>query len=410
MSLNEEQASALRYVLDGKNIFLTGSAGVGKSYALCRIIDTLKANKTCLPVLAPTGVAACNISGTTIHSYFSIPLHLIEPTPNKAWTKFNILIIDEVSLITPSLFIYMDKQARISRVNNQPFGGVQLILCGDFFQLPCITKKSNYTGTTYIFETRVWQQLNLRVVNLVQVYRQSDLKFIRILQKIRVGCVDYDVCKYMQALQEKKSQTVHTILSCHKKRVADTNSRHLRMLPGRSHFYKLHMRPLRNRKSLPPVAKRTILNMMVVPELLELKKNTRVMIPFNIDIKQKLVNGTMGIVKDFTPTGFPIVTFSHCTMIVRPIRWKTTWKLQDILVLCIPLIVAHSMTIHKSQGSSIDHLCVDLQGIFTYGQAYVALSRATTPDELCVQNWKPGVVKTCPKVKSFYETIKNTQA
>ena len=174
------------------------------------------------------------------------------------------------------------------------------------------------------------------------------------------------------------------------------NTHYLRQLDHRTlHSYKVCFG-----SSTKRTTKAAILKSLPIPEILHLKLYTQVMVPFNVDVDQKLANGTKGVVIGFhRPSKFPIVKFQHVTRVIRPVKWYVRPK---VYICCIPLIVAYSTTIHKSQGASIDYLHVNLRGAFAQHQVYVALSRATKSTHLSIEGWDPTAVRVSEKVKQFY--------
>ena len=227
--MDEKQKYCLQRALDGKNIFITGSAGTGKSFVLLQIIKQLRDLYHHVPVVAHTGIAASLVSGSTIYSYFRIsPGQLsqkVTPKVNVRWTKLQCLVMEEVSMIEPALFIFLDRQARLSRNSEEPFGGVQLILCGDFLQLPPIISIPTECKSEFIFETDVWSALQLETVVLTTIYRQQkDLPFINFLHHIRLGNITEEVDTFARSLERPRpryrhSDTIqHTQLCCFKKK------------------------------------------------------------------------------------------------------------------------------------------------------------------------------------------------
>jgi ATP-dependent DNA helicase PIF1 len=414
--MSNDQKSILQYADDGDNVFMTGAAGVGKTYVLRKVIQSMKTKHSKVAVVAPTGVAATHIDGNTIHSYFSVRINfdIKKPKKNLSWMGLKCLIIDEISLITPELFAYMEAQARHTLGTDELFGGVQLFLCGDFFQLPCIHKKQKGpTEPKYIFETKLWDELNLRSVVLTQCYRQDDIKFINFLNKIRVGQIDDSVNEYAFALQRKRipetnmNNTSVTVLSCYRKNVQQSNANHLRSLASPSYKYKLHMvNKFQKNKTLPAYVKGKILSTLPVPEVVELKLGAQVMVCFNVSIPDKIVNGTRGVIVDFAgPYHWPHIKCDTFTFILRP--YTHTVHISNIFVevRCIPLVIAHSLTVHKAQGCSLPQVQVNLSNSFTSGQVYVALSRATNPEHLYITGWNSKKVKVCPRVQAFYSQL-----
>ncbi|XP_040348906.1 ATP-dependent DNA helicase PIF1 isoform X5 [Herpailurus yagouaroundi] len=262
--LSEEQAAVLRVVLKGQSIFFTGSAGTGKSYLLKRILGLLPPTGTV--ATASTGVAACHIGGTTLHTFAGIgsgqaPLAQCvalaqRPAVRQGWLNCQRLVIDEISMVEADLFDKLEAVARAIRQQNKPFGGIQLIICGDFLQLPPVTKGSQ--PPKFCFQAKSWRRCVPVTLELTEVWRQADQTFISLLQAVRLGrcrngfkevkylaqshsqCSD-EVTHQLQATASHKvgrDGIVATRLCTHQDDVALTNERRLQELPGEVHSFK----------------------------------------------------------------------------------------------------------------------------------------------------------------------------
>ncbi|KAI0238630.1 ATP-dependent DNA helicase PIF1 [Lamellibrachia satsuma] len=421
-SLNVDQRKVFRAVLSGQNIFFTGSAGTGKSFLLKKIIGSLPPEHTC--ATASTGVAACHIGGITLHAFAGIgsgkaPLDQCQqlaarPVVTRNWKKCKHLIIDEVSMVDGDFFDKMEAIARYKfagicrelewavRKTDEPFGGIQLILCGDFFQLPPVTASGD--KRKFAFQSRAWRHcINLNM-ELKDVKRQSDKRFIDILQNIRVGRCPEPVYECLMATSRHsidKDGIVATRLCTHKEDVDQINSLHLRRLVGESHIFDAI-------DSDPGMSDRISVLCPVKPHL-DLKEGAQVMLAKNLGVHRGLVNGARGVVVGFEPgtKGLPKVRFlCGITMTVRPERWA--FKTSGSIYLTrtqLPLKLAWAISIHKSQGMSLDCVEISLARVFECGQAYVALSRARNLEGLRIVDFNKSCVRANPDVIKFYRQM-----
>ncbi|CAD7672764.1 unnamed protein product [Nyctereutes procyonoides] len=368
--LSEEQAAVLRVVLKGQSVFFTGSAGTGKSYLLKRILGSLPPTGTV--ATASTGVAACHIGGTTLHAFAGIgsgQAPLVQcvalaqrPAVKQGWLNCQRLVIDEISMVEADLFDKLEAVARTVRQQNKPFGGIQLIICGDFLQLPPVTKGS-------------------------QPPKCSD-----------------EVTRQLQTTASHKVERdgiVATRLCTHQDDVALTNERRLQELPGEVHSFKA--------MDSDPKQARTLDAQCPVSQILQLKLGAQVMLVKNLAVSQGLVNGARGVVVGFEMEGrgLPQVRFlCGVTKVIHADRWTVQATGGQLLSRRqLPLQLAWAISIHKSQGMSLDCVEISLGRVFASGQAYVALSRARSLEGLRVLDFDPMVVRCDRRVLSFYATL-----
>ncbi|KAK2177701.1 hypothetical protein NP493_583g01066 [Ridgeia piscesae] len=410
-SLNVEQRRVFQAVLSGQNIFFTGSAGTGKSFLLKRIIGSLPPEHTF--ATASTGVAACHIGGITLHSFAGIgsgkaPLAQCQQlaartTVTQNWRKCKHLIIDEISMVDGDFFDKMEAVARTVRKTDEPFGGIQLILCGDFFQLPPVTASGD--KRKFAFQSRAWRNCIHVNMELKDVKRQSDKKFIDILQNIRVGRCPESVQDCLVATSRHsidRDGIMATRLCTHKEDVDQINSLHLNRLTGDSHTF--------NAMDSDPGMSDRISVLCPVKSRLELKEGAQVMLAKNLGVHRGLVNGARGVVVGFEPgtKGFPKVRFlCGITMTMRPERWS--FKMSGGAIYLsrtqLPLKFAWAISIHKSQGMSLDCVEISLARVFECGQAYVALSRARNLEGLRIVDFSKTCVRADPDVSKFYQQM-----
>ncbi|XP_076601816.1 ATP-dependent DNA helicase PIF1 [Chaetodon auriga] len=409
--LNKEQAAVLSAVLSGKNVFFTGSAGTGKSFLLKRIMGSLPPKSTF--ATASTGVAACHIGGTTLHNFAGIgsgsaPLdQCVElaqrPGVLQHWTSCRHLIIDEVSMVEAQFFDKLESVARSVRRSTEPFGGIQLIVCGDFLQLPPVSKGKE--KASFCFQARSWRKVIQLNMELTEVRRQTDQSFISLLQAVRIGRVTEEVtAKLMESAyhQIERDGILATRLCTHKDDVELTNENKLQQLPGSVRVFEA--------LDSDPALVRTIDAHSPVSRLIQLKVGAQVMLTKNLDVARGLVNGARGVVVAFESGkhGLPHVRFlCGVTEVLKPERW--VFKSGSGIHLSrqqLPLKLAWAISIHKSQGMTLDCVEISLARVFESGQAYVALSRARSLEGLRVMDFDPRVVRANPDVLVFYKKLR----
>ncbi|XP_034249290.1 ATP-dependent DNA helicase PIF1-like [Thrips palmi] len=414
--LTAEQERVLNAVVSGRNIFFTGSAGTGKSFLLKKIISSLPPDST-FPT-ASTGVAACHIGGYTLHSFAGVGTgqgslkRLVElarrPHVAQQWRKCKVLIIDEISMVDGRFFDKLEYVAREVRCNDKPFGGIQLVLCGDFFQLPPVGR-SNSSGdegqATFCFQSEAWDRCNLNCYELTVVHRQSDPVFIDILQNIRIGRITPEIVDRLQATINNKVDSAGILASrlCSLTKESQLiNTSKLENLSGTEKEFKAID------------SDSTLSNMLdiqtPVESLIKLKVGSQVMLMKNITLNDGLVNGARGVVVKFSE-GLPVVKFRSGEYTVKYEKW--TVKLMGGTTLTrkqLPLKLAWAFSIHKSQGLTLDCVEMSLAKVFEAGQAYVALSRAKSLATLRVLDFDPKQVWANPDVLKFYQRFRQNLA
>jgi ATP-dependent DNA helicase PIF1 len=415
--LNTNQKAAVLASLSQQNVFLTGSAGVGKSFTLQRIIQSLSGR---VGITGSTGIAAVQIGGVTLNSFFSVHPDMVTKQEVRfcaAWTEIDSLVIDEVSMLHPDLFVYLDGQARKSRKRSEPFGGVQLIVVGDFFQLPPVHREKN-PKYEFVFELPLWNTLFVDnrgvIIELTEVYRQSDRAFVELLERIRRGvCNLSDSMILTDDTRSKEDSAKYTKLFSKCDSVDKCNLRELQRLPGEAMEYNVTFRfEASNGKAPFSVGEKKkyeqqTLNNLPIGSSLALKEKASVMLVANVCPEMGLVNGSRGVVESFeVDSGLPIVRFDALLVKVRPYDWTVQLGTRGkVIVNCLPLKLATAITIHKSQGQTIDGLVVNLSSVWEYGQAYTSLSRAKSLDRLVVEGYNTACVKAHPKVLQYYSKI-----
>ncbi|XP_057336269.1 ATP-dependent DNA helicase PIF1 [Microplitis mediator] len=405
--LTEEQTQVLEAVLRGNNIFFTGSAGTGKSYLLKRIIGELPPDVT--TITASTGVAACHIGGITLHQFAGIGLGngtlercyqlAARPSVAAVWRKTKHLIIDEISMVDGDLFDRIEAVARHIRRNDKPFGGIQLILCGDFFQLPPVKKND---AMKFCFESKVWDSCINCNFELQTVHRQKDQTFVKLLNSIRIGRVTDEIKEILKATAKQKIEKdgiLATRLCSHVKEADEINESQLEKLEGVTKHYVA--------QDSDESMTKTLDQQLSVPGKLTLKIGAQVMLLKNINIVNGLVNGARGVVIRFDDE-IPVVQF--CSGEIYPAK-SEKWMLKMangsfIHRKQIPLKLAWAFSIHKSQGLTLDCVEMNLSNVFDAGQSYVALSRAQSLGALRVLDFNEKQVWVSTNVLEFYKKFR----
>ncbi|EKE41958.1 hypothetical protein ENUP19_0284G0056 [Entamoeba nuttalli] len=409
--LSSDQELVLKAALEGKSFFFTGAAGCGKSYVLSAIVEKLKHDKE-VYVTASTGIAACNVNGMTIHSFSGIgkgegsSSELWDKVKRdkkalKKWNKVEVLIIDEISMIDGDLFDKLEFIARKARNNNLAFGGIQMIICGDFCQLPPISRN----GTTkFAFESNCWNKVIPYCYYLTTVHRQNDQKFITLLNGIRIGEINDEMINCLKGCCDKECKQQCTHLLSYIKEVDDVNTKELQKLQGNEVVY--HSIDTGNS---------IYLTSMKITDELHLKAGAFVMINKNIDVERGLVNGSVGVVIGFDETSLfsgqpvPIVQLSNRTLPISECSWDIELGNQLVAKRSqIPLQLAWAISIHKSQGMTLERAVIRIDNVFETGQAYVALSRLKSLDGLYIEGSViKERIKCNEKAKKFDLFIKN---
>jgi ATP-dependent exoDNAse (exonuclease V) alpha subunit len=375
------QTQALDILMMGENIYLTGQAGSGKTFLLNQYIGFLKSHKINVGVTASTGIAATHINGQTIHSWAGIGINkeldsagFKKITGNERLVSrlqsARVLIIDEVSMLHGYRLDLVDTVCRTVRKDNSPFGGLQVILCGDFFQLPPVMEPGQ-TETGFVFKSRSWSELNLKVCYLKEQHRQSEDSFLNILNGIRTNDIsEVNIENLMSRLKKPLPKgIIPTRLYTHNIDVDAINNSQLLKLDSPAQIYPMQ-------SSGDPKLVEFLKKNCLASETLFIKKGAVVMFIKNNPLAE-YSNGTLGTIVDFDEDHNPVVkTFSGKLITAVP----ESWIVEDndrILAQVdqVPLRLAWAITVHKSQGMSLDYAEIDLSKSFTYGMGYVALSR-----------------------------------
>jgi len=388
MPLVVTQKEALTLLKLGRNVYLTGQAGSGKTYLLNEYIQFLRSQQVNVGVTASTGIAATHVGGMTIHSWSGMGIRdALTPQDMQKWVRqrhikrrfldTKVLVIDEVSMLHAHQLDLVDLLARTIRENDEPFGGMQVVLCGDFFQLPPVSR-SRELPVRFVTESKAWQELDMNICYLTEQYRQSDGLHTRVLHAIRSNRVDESVLALLRQRYRASILGVSelTRLYTHNFDVDAVNRRQLEEIkkPGKRYVME---------SDGPAPLVEALKKGCLAPEELVLKEGALVMFVKN-HFEDGYVNGTLGRVVEFTREGEPIVrTLQGEEVLASPASWTLEEDgVVQATITQIPLRLAWAITVHKSQGMSLDAAEMDLSRAFEPGMGYVALSRVRTLDGL----------------------------
>lgn len=396
--LDNYQKKALECALNGENLFITGKAGTGKTTLLRRIKDA-NIGKKVVAVLAPTGVAAENAGGFTMHSFLQLPLkpylpdHKIRPNlyqldalQASVVRSIDMLIIDEISMVRCDMLDATDAILRHYRNNNKPFGGVQLVMFGDLYQLCPVAVADEketldaYYESLYFFSSYALRKLKYRVIELEKIHRQDNRDFIQILNKVRVGDVEYSDIKELDKRVEpdfrpKVTDSVVTLMT-HIRKTDEWNAQMFDKLSTSKREYKGRARNWHGER-------------FPASYHLELKIGSRVMFLRNDNDRNQYQNGTLGWVRAMSEDVIHVDADNGKSIALTRARWdqlkyfvdkktKTIYTEVSGTYSQFPLKLAWAVSIHKSQGLTFDEVAIDAAKSFTFGQVYVALSRCRT--------------------------------
>lgn len=412
------------------SVFITGRAGTGKS----TLLEYFCANSESKPVVvAPTGVAALNVSGQTIHSFFNFSIDVsvdkiiqkkVKPRNKKIYQSLKILIIDEISMVRADILDCMDVFLRIYGPNaDLPFGGVKIVMVGDLYQLPPVVPQgereifSSFYQSPYFFSARVFENLALELIELEKIYRQKDEHFISLLNKVRNNSLEY---KDIDSLNQRylpdfvpKKDKFFIYLTTTNKRAEEINDEHLDAIDTKSYIYKAKISGDFGKEYFPTT------------ESLHLKIGAQIMLLVN-DAKKRYVNGSIGIIEGvrwIEDEECLLVRLEDCGRLIslEKYNWevfrfkleKDVIKSESVGSFCqYPIRLAWAVTIHKSQGKTFDKVILDLSGgIFAPGQLYVGLSRCRSLEGIVLkQKIAKNHIKTEPQIMKFMTASQYRQA
>lgn len=430
------QSQALSILKTGANVFLTGEPGAGKTHLINEYVAYLRANDINVAVTASTGIAATHIGGMTIHSWSGIGIKtkLEKSDLNKIKTsqyivrritKSKVLIIEEISMLTGDTLNMVDSVCREVKQNSKPFGGIQVIFAGDFFQLPPVVRREYQeniqtsilakSSSFFAFDSSSWKESNPIVCYLTEQHRQEDGDFLELLSAIRenkfnkkhLSHIETRRLRLLDPIHDKSLKNIPKLFS-HNADVDQINDEVLANIPGKQNTFIISVQ---GPDQLVTVLKKGCLS----PEILYLKIGASVMFTKN-NPKEGFVNGTLGVVDGFDKiSGNPIVKIRSGQKIEVG---QMDWSIEEngkvkASISQLPLRLAWAITVHKSQGMSLDEAIMDLSQVFEYGQGYVALSRVRRLTGLYILGWNEKTFQVHPEIlakdKEFRIDSKNVE-
>jgi ATP-dependent DNA helicase PIF1 len=445
MNLSPEQQKAFDLFLAGQNVFISGPGGSGKSHLIRFMFESVKSNK--IQITSTTGCSSVLLANTigigrvkTIHSWSGVRLCKGDPEQiianalkNKlavdAWRKINILVIDEVSMLSKKIFHILESLGRLTRKSPLPFGGIQLVLLGDMYQLPPIPDAGDVESGLFCFEHPKWYDV-IPIENhiaLIRIFRQKDAKFQEILNQVRVGELTKENADILKSCIDRTTNFEDGFVPLKilptRKQVCHINTTAYENLVEEEHVFEGHVVTdfkvyledgekitadvLLSGLGLSAYTRDFEINVLKsntpVEDVIKLKKGVPVMCLVNLDIERGVANGSLGVVVGFSPEGCVVVKFTNG--VVRKIE-KHIWQHQQYPNLCysqIPLCLSYSSTIHKLQGSTLDLAEMNLGGsVFAEGQTYVGLSRVKSLEGLYLTAFHPNKIRVNQKAREFY--------
>jgi len=455
--LSVEQRYVLQKFKKGENIFVTGPGGTGKTHLIQFLLQYANKINKHIDVCAMTGCAAlllkCN--ATTLHSWSGIKLargtkkHVIDNVlRNKncisLWKRSNGLILDEVSMLSRKIFEIIEEIARIVKRSSKPFGGMQVIFTGDFFQLPPIGNEGEVETEEFCFESPLWYKVFKKenMIELKTFFRQTDPLYISILQQIRRGELDEENKRILQSYvsreynPEEHNGCIPTKLFALRVKADYINNMMFSKLNEKEYVNEVEISTNTimyadttkeiDQETLEKCSKLTkqeidhevehLMNNTPSSKVFRFKKGAVVMCIVNLDMEQSICNGLQGIIIDIVDANghspikepLPVVKFANGVIkTMTPYIWQSD-SYPTISISQFPLCLAWGITIHKIQGTTLSMAEMDIgYSIFEYGQTYVALSRIKSLDGLYLTAFHPQKIKANPKVKAFYDSIES---
>jgi hypothetical protein len=403
-------------MLSGKSVFLTGAPGAGKTYVLNEFIRRARRRAKNVAVTASTGIAATHIGGTTIHSWSGLGIRDQLTPYDRDWLRSNdrlrkrylatdILVVDEISMLHGKRLDMVNEACKLLRGSDAPFGGLQVILVGDLFQLPPVSRGDELTD--FAHTSAAWAELNPQICYLSEQHRQQGDRLLDVLEAMRRGEIeDWHQETLAERLNTKPANGVPiTRLYAHNVDVESINQRHLALLASEAKTF-----TMQTKGSAAKVEQ--LVRSVLAPEKLELKLDAEVMFVAN-NFAEGFVNGSRGQVVKFDDGGMPLVKLFATGRIIKvePHSWTLTEDgKKRAEVIQLPLRLAWAITIHKSQGMSLDAAEVDLGKTFTPGMGYVALSRVRSLDGVFLTGMNAMAMQMHPEIFTFDVELQRASA
>ena len=422
-SLTDDQNEAYEAFKQGRNLLITGQAGTGKSHLITKIVEKCNQMEKTVAITAMTGTASSLIGGKTIHSWGSLGLgnrppeyyseRILASWPKKTkWKKCRVLIIDEVSMLTAQFFELIEEVARNVRGSSRPFGGIQVILIGDFYQLPPVSKASD--PQKFCFESERWEDVIDTKITLKTIIRQKEPTFQKVLSEVRVGRPSRETIDIIRSRVGIKPSTetgiLPTIIYSKREDVDKINEREFNKLASQEILeYDVHYE-ITGEKALKMKDDEYTMWVDIIDKdsnyvkKLQLAVGSQVMLLTNLDQERGLVNGSRGVITDFVD-GFPYVRFMNGD-VEKIVHHSYSYEINattQIIAKQIPLDLAWCTTIHKSQGQSLDCIQINIgRNIFECGQTYVALSRVRSLEGLFIEEFDESKIRVNPVVAKYF--------
>jgi ATP-dependent DNA helicase PIF1 len=448
--LSQEQRLAYKKFVQGENVFITGPGGTGKTRLIKNFIEHIKSINANHAICAMTGCAAIllNCNAKTLHSWSGIKIAKGTKTEvinmvlrNKRvvqnWKRTKGIILDEVSMLSKKIFEIIEELARIIKGSTKPFGGMQVIFTGDFFQLPPVGSDGEPDTEKFCFESPLWNTV-FKIENQIElktIFRQNDPTYINILMQIRRGELDEGNAAILNGYVKRAyDETVHngcvpTKLFPLRTKVDYVNTMMFSKIKEAEYVFEIKKRAdcttmLESGKTIcaDSLKKCAMLSSQEIEyeitqlvnntpclPILRLKKGSAVMCTVNLDMENGICNGSQGIIVDIIetmPHPIPVVKFSNGLIKKMAVHYWQSEEYPTIAIGQFPLCLAWALTIHKIQGATLEMAEMDIgQSIFEYGQTYVALSRIKSLNGLYLSEFHPYKIKANPKVKDYYDKL-----
>ena len=450
LGLSLEQESAYKKYITNENLFITGPGGTGKTRLVKTFHDYNQSQGRCIPVCAMTGCAAVllNCNARTLHSWSGIKLAkgdkdkvvasvIKNKNAMKMWRKAKGIILDEVSMLSKKIFEIIEEIARAAKLSSLPFGGMQVVFTGDFFQLPPVGNMDEPDTERFCFESPIWNLVFKpeNHIELKTIFRQNDPTYITILNEVRKGELSLKNADILKGCLKRKydpdahNGCVPTKLFALRAKTDYVNIQMFSQIKEKEYVFEavrktdcltfmdsskpITKEMLSKSSELTPTDKDReldiILSSIPCPQVLRLKRGSAVMCTINLDMENEICNGSQGVIEDiFDIASTPVIKVKFTNGITKNISMHY-WQSEDYPMIAIgqyPLCLAWALTIHKIQGATLSIAEIDIgQSIFEYGQTYVALSRVKSLDGLYLSEFQPDRVCANPKVIAFYKAF-----